>query len=466
MTMHPMSTLRLRAARRLAKWLAWSLVALTVALGLSTVALVVAVTRAAVAPDTPVPPEAIAALQLSGRDWLQTPLVLVEAWGFAVLGAVLVSRQRARALAWLFSVVGVVGAVEYFAGYYALYSLFVVPAALPGRWMAAWFQDWIWPVNLMFLSVLVPLRFPTGRLVSARWRPVWWLALGATAALAFLLAFAPGPLSNVLDGAYVLNPYGISSLANGTTSLLMSVLYVVLPVSVLLTAASLVVRLRRAQGVERQQIKWFAYCTILIALLVIVLWVVSLLQSLLGFSLPITDLGYALYLKIALIGLPLAIGLSILRYHLFDIDVIIRLTLVYGTLTALLAGAYITFVLAAQAVVRGFTGEAGEQQPVIVSSTLLVVALSMPLRRAIQAAIDRRFYRRKVDAERTLAAFSAALRSEVDLERLRELVLAVVDETVQPTHASLWLSPPRRRMDHEQQPIIQWVFHASAPKAH
>ena len=140
---------------------------------------------------------------------------------------------------------------------------------------------------------------------------------------------------------------------------------------------------------------------------------------------------------------PLSLGVATLRYRLFDIDLIIRLTLVYGTLTAVLAALYVGLVVGAQALVRAFTGQAGEQPLVIVASTLLVVALSTPLRRGVRSAIDRRFYRRTVDAERTIAAFGATLRNEVDLEQLRTRLVAVVEETMQPAHASFWLRLPR-----------------------
>jgi hypothetical protein len=172
-------------------------------------------------------------------------------------------------------------------------------------------------------------------------------------------------------------------------------------------------------------------------------------NDVLGISSPLVDLAYTLGLGIGLAGLPVATAIAILRYRLFDIDLIIRLTLVYGTLTALLAAVYVGIVVAAQSVIRGLIGVRGEQPVVIVASTLLVVALSTPLRRGVRAAIDRRFYRRKVDAERTLAAFSATLGQEVDLERLRARLVAVVEETMQPEHTSLWLraAPPSRSQD-------------------
>jgi hypothetical protein len=441
-----MRTLREHVARRLATWGAWSLVALTVALGLAALPLAVAVANAA--RGAPLPPELAANLPQSALDWLAQLLGLGEALGFAVLGAVLVARQHATALGWLFCALGFGIVVEYFTAYYALDALFLAaPGTLPGGLAAGWVQHWVWLVNIMLLLAFVPLRFPTGRLLSPRWRPAWWLVVGATAAVVLLVAILPGPLSNHLGGAHVTNPLGVAGLAApALIFVLFGVVIVMLLASILLSVVSLVVRLRRARGVERQQIKWVAYCAILLALLFVAQFFEN---TVLGISLPLLDQVFILGSKLGLIGLPVATGIAILRYRLFDIDLIIRLTLIYGTLTALLAAVYLGLVLAAQTLVRGLTGERGEQPPVIVASTLLVVALATPLRRGVQAAIDRRFYRRKYDAEQTVAAFGQALRSEVELERLRERVLAVVEETMQPAHAALWLraAPPVRPRD-------------------
>jgi len=433
--MTTMSTLRAMRTR-VAGWHAWSLAALVVALGLGVLLLFVAVTRAASAPSTPFPPAAVAALQPSGLDWLELALRLVEACAFAALGALIVARSSAHAIGWLFCAVGLEVVVEYFAGFYAVYTLFVAPGTLPLGLAAGWLQHWIWVSFSALLAVFLPLRFPTGHLVSARWPPVWWLAVGVTAGVALLLAFAPIPLGNHLDGFDVLNPLGVAGLA--VAAPVLTVLVVLFLVIVLLGVASLVERLRRARGVERQQIKWFAYLTIVLALLYVAQ---AVAQNMLGISSPFVDVAYSLGIGIGIIGLPIATGLAILRYRLFDIDVLIRLTLVYGTLTALLAGIYVALVLAAQAMVRALAGQAGQQPVVIVASTLLVAALVTPLRHAIQVAIDRRFYRRKVDAERTLSAFGATLRGEVDLAELSAHLLAVVEETMQPEHASLWLRP-------------------------
>src|SRR5258706_15250672 len=179
---------------RVASWLAWSLVAPTLARGLGPVTLMVAPTRAA-APGSPVPSEVAAALRLSGHGWLQVVFYLATACAFAALGAVLVARQSrqpqpAHALGWLFCAFGVVGGVCYFTEYYAVYALFVAPGVLPGGLAAGWVQHWVWLVVVMFLVALVPLRFPTWRLVSPRWRPAGRRAGGPPAGEACLLAVA------------------------------------------------------------------------------------------------------------------------------------------------------------------------------------------------------------------------------------------------------------------------------------
>ena len=421
---------------RKAKWLAWSLVTFAIALGLGTLPLLIAVARAASAPNTPLPPQLASSLGLLG------PLgYLVTACGFGALGAVIVSRDRAHAIGWLFCAIGVEGSVEFFTDAYAIYTLFVAPGTLPGGQVAGWIQNWVWVVGIMLFAAFVPLFFPTGRLLSARWRPAWWLALGVTTAGVLLVAFQPGPLANILAGAAVPNPFGVASLG-AIIPVLISAEVVVAMASILLAVASLVVRLRQAQGVERQQIKWFAYFAMLFALLFVAQTVV---QNVLGISSPLFDAAWGLGIGLTLLGLPIATAFSILRYRLFDIDVLIRRTLVYGTLTALLGTLYAGLIIGLQAVVSRLTGQTGESPLVIVVSTLAIAALVLPLRRRIQSVIDRRFYRRKYDAEKTLAAFSAALRQEVDLKQVQERLVAVVQETMQPAHISLWLRPSERR---------------------
>src|SRR5262249_37685158 len=162
-------------------------------------------------------------------------------------------------IGWLFCAIGLEFVAEGFAGYYAVYALFVAPGALPGGLAAGWLQSWIWVGYVALPRAFVPLRFPTGPLVSPRWPPAWWLAVGATAAVALAAAFFPGPLGNFLDGFDVPNPLGVAGLTEALPALVL-VAFISFLASILLAIASLVVRLRRARGEERQQIKWFAYC--------------------------------------------------------------------------------------------------------------------------------------------------------------------------------------------------------------
>src|SRR5260221_5647448 len=314
-----------------ASWLAWSLFALAVALGIGFLPLFVAVTRAASAPDTPFPPQAVAALQMSALGWIETLVSLVGAWAFAALGDVIVSRSPAHAIGWIFCALGLEFTVEYFADYYAIYTLFLAPGALPGGLVAGWVQHWIWLVGIMLICAFVPLLFPTGRLLSARWKPAWWLASGVTVATALVVAFQPGALRNQLFGFHVPNPLGVAGLG-AVAPVLNAVLFVLLLASILVAVASLVVRLRRARGVERQQIKWFGYFAIGLALLFVLQTVVDL-----GISSPSVDAAFSLGTFIGGVGTAIATGLAILRYRLYDIDILIRRTLIYGTLTALLA---------------------------------------------------------------------------------------------------------------------------------
>jgi uncharacterized membrane protein YhdT len=244
-----------------------------------------------------------------------------------------------------------------------------------------------------------------------------------------LSAFSSGALMGVLSP--IRNPLGIE----GFTNVYRPVLYIMAPVLTGAAALSLFVRLRRAVGVERQQIKWFAYAA---AASVIATNLAYLIPGVIDTPLWFEQVGFAL--NIATIpAIPVAIGLAILRYRLYDIDLIINRTLVYGPLTATLALAYFGAVTATQATFRALTGHEQQPQLAVVVSTLVIAALFNPLRHRIQSFIDRRFYRRKYDAAKTLEAFSAKLRDETDLEALSDDLVGVVRETMQPAHVSLWL---------------------------
>jgi cytochrome b subunit of formate dehydrogenase len=228
------------------------------------------------------------------------------------------------------------------------------------------------------------------------------------------------------------NPLGVEGLPNVwklTQTLMLTLIFV--------SAASLFMRLRRARGVERQQIKWFTYTGVVASSAALLTYTIS---EAIG-ALWLKWVGYVV-MQVALIGMPISMGIAILRYRLYNIDLLINRTLVYGALTALLVAVYFGGVTATQAIFRALTGQQ-EQQPqlAVVISTLVIAALFNPLRRRIQGFIDRRFYRSKYDARKTLETFSAKLRDETDLDALSNDLVGVVRETMQPAHVSLWLRP-------------------------
>ena len=281
------------------------------------------------------------------------------------------------------------------------------------------------------------LLFPDGRLPSPRWRPVAWCAV--LSLIGFLAGYVltPGPLE---DFPQITNPYGVDSPILEAVALAGAILAAA---SMVASAVSLIVRMRRAGRVERQQIKWLAYGGALAVGAVFVGGVISVW---------IGEVGYALT-SIGLLGVPIFTGVAIARYRLYEIDIVINRTLVYGLLTAILAGVYFGGVTATQALLGTLTGQEQLPQLVVVASTLLIAALFTPLRRSIQSFIDRRFYRRKYDARKTLEAFSAKLRDETDLEALSDDLVGVVRETMQPAHISLWLRPNQPAKGSETQRV-------------
>ena len=376
--------------------------------------------------------------------WIEDTTVAVA---FSTVGAIVASRRPAHPVGWLFCAIGFLAGVDHFCGEYATYALLAQPGALPAGEAAAWVRSWVW-VAAGALAVFLVLLFPTGRLASSRWKPLAWLNLVAGVLGAILVAFTPGAVDGL---SQIQNPLGIASLGGGLSAIY---LVEVLQATIGLAAAvSLFVRLHRAGFEERQQIKWFAYAAA-------VLIVGALLTS------PVPDMmeawwiwsgGFALYI-VGIVGLPVAVGIAILRHHLYDIDLLINRTLVYGSLTVTLAGIYLGVVILLQQLFVVLTGE--KSTLAVVASTLAIAALFSPLRGRIQSFIDRRFYRRKYDAAKTLEEFGSKLRDETDLEALSEDLVGVVRETMQPAHVSLWLRPergtrsPRNRLAETRRPPL------------
>jgi hypothetical protein len=277
------------------------------------------------------------------------------------------------------------------------------------------------------LFAFLGLLFPDGRLPSPGWRPFAWLVGAAVAVGSVAVAYSPGPIDSL---APIRNPLGIEGVPN-----LVAPVEAVVFALTLGAALSLLVRLRRASGVERQQIKRFAYAAFVLASGAVLSWVIS---DAVGAGWLRWDIGFAATL-VGLAGLPVAMGIAILRYHLYDIDLLINRTLVYGSLTAMLVALYLGTIVVLERVFVLLTGQGSTLA--VVAATLLIAALFNPLRGRIQALIDRSFYRRKYDATKTLQGFSEKLRDETDLEALSGDLVGVVKETMQPAHISLWLRP-------------------------
>jgi hypothetical protein len=343
---------------------------------------------------------------------------------FAIVGAVVASRQPRNPIGWILQ------AVVLFSAVTSALIGYTSTAGDPVQ-VAVWLDDWIADVWIGLVAVGIPLLFPDGRLPSPRWRGAAWLATGLFALGILGRALGDRVLDTEAPGTWE-NPYALPGAAGDVMAAIASVSVVFYGVPALIGIAGLVVRLRRSQGIERQQLKWFAYVGVLL-MASLILSAISLISH--DFYV-IGVIGWSSFLALVTFGLPLAIGTAILRHRLYDIDVVINRTLVYGALTATLGGTYLALVL-----LIGLT--LGTSNLAIAVSTLTVAALFRPARARIQGAVDRRFYRRRYDAARTLEAFGGRLRDELDLDALQRELVGVVGETVQPAHASLWLRSDR-----------------------
>jgi hypothetical protein len=396
-----------RVHTRVAAWLAWSLCALSLAL--TALGLLFHILNLS-EPGVPI-----------FAHWVESTLMGV---GASTVGAIIASRRTHNPIGWLLCASGLVFGVAMFASEYAIYTLLVASGTLPaGESLASVAPLWVLGFNLFVLMLIL---FPTGRLPRSRWRWVVYLYVAVALGEVIAMLFLPGSLEG-LD--LIENPLGIEGLPIGrkpVQALIFS--------GGLIASASLIVRLRRGSWVERQQIKWLAYAA-----------AASAGGSILTYTPPeaigarwVTWAGYVL-LELGVLGIPISIGIAILRYRLYEIDTLINRTLVYGVLSAFLALVYFGGVSATEAIFRALTDQEQQPQIAVVVSTLVIAALFNPLRRRIQSFIDRRFYRSKYDAAKTLEAFSTKLRDETDLDALSDDLVDVVRETMQPAHASLWL---------------------------
>jgi hypothetical protein len=371
---------------------------------------------------------------LIGEDEVAAGLVLgVWLTALGTVGALVAARRPRNPIGWLLLSSATLISLFLFGDAYASYSLELGHGPLPLDRFMAWLTLWV-AVPGFGAFIFVFLLFPDGRVLSPRWRWLVWLGIAGLCAVVLGLAIRPGPIDSVpiLD-----NPLGIQEAA-GLARFLTEGPGGLLDGAVVLAAVlSLILRIRRSRGMQRQQMRWFVFSVVMFVVVFLaaqILWAVVEEPESGG---PADTFGF-LAIMLSLIFIPVSMGIGILRHRLYDIDTVVNKTLVYGGLTAILALAYVGSVVALQNVIPG----ADDSDLTIAGSTLAVAALFRPLRARIQGFIDRRFYRRKFDTQRTLESFSSRLREDVDLDHLSADLLGVVRDTMQPAHASLWLRAP------------------------
>jgi hypothetical protein len=398
---------------RATSWLAWSLAGLSLAMFLASVVLYVLAHSSQEAPST--------------GDALRTLLLYVPFLVFPIVGALIASRHPKNPVGWICLAVGLFWMLIAVGDQYEAENTVVIDALIQATWIP--------PVGL--LGIYLILLFPDGKLPSRRWRPLAWLS-GVVMVLASLgITFAPGPLEGHPG---VNNPFGLEGTPPWVATAGIGIL-LLLPLCMLASALSLVLRYRHSRGEEREQIKWIAFAASVVGFIYLIAMVSSLFFPL-GWGGAGTPLWLGLLQDAALVSfttVPIAVGFAVLKYRLYDIDFLINRTLVYGSLTATLVALYFGGIVVLQRVFVTLTGQ--QSTLAVVASTLLIAALFVPLRRRVQGFVDRRFYRRKYDARKTLEAFSAKLRDETDLEALNNDLVGVVRETMQPAHVSVWLRP-------------------------
>ena len=401
---------------------------LALALALFTAATILSLALAATAPQT----------FRSPGDWLMSGVWLA----FAAVGALVASRRPGNAVGWLCGAIGLGNEVTAFALAYVHLEEFGVPGSLPAVEQVAWLIN-LWVVTWDAVPLLL-LLFPDGKLPSSRWRPLVWLMpahmlLGLltsglqVGSVSSFMPVLPGLLGVELGER--VHQIGTSVVGWGELAMFG------------LAAAAIVVRFRRARGVERQQLKWLVYAAACLALAITgtAALFFSPARTVLDPSAAIPPQMFGgVPVALGFAAIPVAVGIAILRYRLYEIDLLINRTLVYTTLTVILALSYWASVVLLQQLLQPLTQGS---ELAIIGSTLAVAALFQPARGRIQQAVDHRFYRRKYDAQRTLEQFAARLRQEVELDTLSAELLGVVQRTMQPAHTSLWLRPAPRRAE-------------------
>ena len=363
---------------------------------------------------------------------------LLVALSFPLVGLLILRRLPRNRIGWLLTGVGLAWGLSVLADVYTTYGLLVAPGSLPGAGIVAGAAGGSWAPGIGLMGTFVILLFPDGRLPSPRWRPVAWVAAGAIVIVTVTIAFLPGKLESgavpTMD-----NPIG-SEWAQPVLMVVLFVFLPLIPLSILACAVSLVQRFRRSSGVERLQLKWLATAGAFVACLYLTTMAATLATDVVPFesgNQPWVDVIQTVSIT-SFVLIPASIGVAVLRHNLYEIDTVINRTLVYGLLTVSLAAVYIGSVLLLQLLLDPFTARS---DLAVAGSTLAVAALFGPARKRFQSTVDRRFYRSRYDAARTLDDFGSRLRHEVDLDAVAQDLSRTVSDTVQPVHVSLWIRP-------------------------
>jgi hypothetical protein len=358
-----------------------------------------------------------------------------------LVGLLILRRQPRNTIGWLLVAVGVAWGMAALAGNYATFGLLVAPGSVPGPDVAAAINEATWAPGIGIMGTFLILLFPDGHLPTPRWRPVAWLSATAIIGVTVVIPFFSGTMEEApVPGLQ--NPLGVPA-AQPVLRVLLAVLLPLIPLSFIACATGLVQRFRRSHGVERLQLKWLATAGAVVAFLYLCAMAGGVLTQTPAFTGDET-LIVQIVQNVSITSfvlIPVAIGIAILRHGLYGIDVVINRALVYGSLTASLVCVYVGSVLLLQLVLSPL---AHESDLAVAGSTLAVAALFGPARRRIQTVVDKRFYRSRYDAARTLDAFASRLRHELDLEAVGADLRAAVDETVQPQHISLWIRGAER----------------------
>lgn len=361
-------------------------------------------------------------------------------WGFPGFNGVIglaavalgwpIARRHARnPIGWLLLAIGLLSAAQLAGHYYNVLGTQMAAGSVPAPSVGAWLEGWLWVPTVGSAAILLPLVFPTGSLLSPRWRPVAWLGLAAIAVASAGYVAQPR-LSTAGEPA---NPV-VGGVSAGAAGMLIGLGMLLFTAAMLLASASMVVRFRRSRGVERQQLKWLALAASVTAATFAAYIVV--LAGGAQVNNPLAALA-----AISFVGVVVAIGIAILRHRLFDIDLLINRALVYASVTVVLAAVYVSAVLVLQELLAKLTDQRGL---VVAASTLLVAALFAPVRRRMQEAVDRRFYRSRYDAEQVIGAFAVTLRDKVELAGLTAELISIVEQSMRPSRVRVWLRDPRQ----------------------